>query len=74
MENYLYTVAEVSEILKINRNAVYELINHGLLQGLKLGSMKITKFELLRFLKAYNGKNLDDLDNIKDLKEGAKIC
>ena len=25
MESYLYTVAEVSEILKINKNAVYEL-------------------------------------------------
>ena len=68
MENYLYTVAEVSEIFKINKNAVYELINHGLLQGLKLGAMKITKLEILRFLDTYNGKNLDDLDNIKDLK------
>ncbi|MGK0469051.1 helix-turn-helix domain-containing protein [Clostridium sp.] len=67
MESYLYTVAEVSEILKVNKNAVYELINHGLLQGLKLGSMKITKLEVVRFLDTYNGKNLDDLDNIKDL-------
>jgi excisionase family DNA binding protein len=70
MDNYLYTVAEVSKILKINRNLVYELISHGLLTGLKLGSMKITRFELLRFLKVYNGKDLSNLDNVKDLKEG----
>jgi len=25
MESYLYTVAEVSEILKVNKNSVYEL-------------------------------------------------
>lgn len=68
MEQYLFTVAEVSEILKINKNAVYELINHNLLTGLKLGSMKVTKAELLRFLKTYNGKDLSDLNNVKDLK------
>jgi len=68
MDNYLYTVAEVSKILQINKNAVYKLINRGVLQGLKLGSMKVTKFELLRFFKKYNGKDLSDLDNIKPIK------
>jgi len=29
--------------------------------------MKITKLEVVRFIDTYNGKNLDDLDNIKDL-------
>lgn len=64
---YVYTVAEVAEILRINVNKVYDLINNGLLIGLKLGSMKVTRFELIRFLKEMNGKDLTDLSNIKPL-------
>lgn len=64
---YVYTVAEVAKILRINVNKVYELINEGLLNGLKLGSMKVTRFELIRFLKEMNGKDLSDLNNIKTL-------
>ncbi|WP_027633349.1 helix-turn-helix domain-containing protein [Clostridium hydrogeniformans] len=67
MDPVLYTVAEVAELLKINRNAVYELISKNILVGLKLGSMKITKAELMRFLNEYVGKDLSDLDDIKKL-------
>lgn len=67
LDTVLYTVAEVAELLKINRNAVYELINKNILVGLKLGSMKITKAELMRFLNEYVGKDLSDLDDIKKL-------
>lgn len=65
--NLLYTVSEVAEILKVNKNTVYDLINRKLLIGLKLGNMKVTKAEILRFLKENNGKDLSDLNNIKDL-------
>ncbi len=67
MEDLLYTVEEVTQILKVNKNTVYDLIKKGILTGLKLGRIKVTKLELLRFLKDYNGKDLNDLDNIKDL-------
>lgn len=68
MQDYLYTVEEVAKILKTNKNMVYDLIKKGHLTALKLGRYKITKFELLRFLKEFNGKDLTDLDNIKDLQ------
>lgn len=66
-EPMIYTVPEVAKILKMNKNAVYSLINKGLLTALKLGSLKVTRYELLRFLKQYNGMDLSDLDNIKPL-------
>lgn len=70
MEAYLYTVEEVASILKINKNAVYDLIRKGILTALKLGRLKVTKPTLLKFLREYNGKDLSDLENIKELTFG----
>lgn len=67
MEVYLYTVEEVAVILKVNKNAVYDLIRKGFLTALKLGRLKVTKPTLLDFLSEYNGKDLSDLGNIKEL-------
>lgn len=67
MEQVLYTVSEVSGLLKINKNTVYNLLKKRLIRGMKLGSMKITRTELMRFLSEYEGKDLSDLDNIKEL-------
>lgn len=67
MEDVLYTVSEVSKLLKTNPNYVYELINKGFLPALKLGSLKIRRSSLLEFLKVNEGKDLSDLNNIKNL-------
>lgn len=67
MKEYLYTVEEVATILKVNKNTVYELIRSGLLQALRLGRLKVTKITLIRFLKDFNGKDLSDLEDIKEL-------
>ena len=67
MEDILYTVSEVSKLLKTNPNYVYELINKGFLPALKLGSLKIRRSSLLEFLKVNEGKDLTDLNNIKNL-------
>ncbi|MBO5143572.1 MAG: helix-turn-helix domain-containing protein [Clostridia bacterium] len=69
MEEVLYTVSEVSKLLKTNPNYVYELINKGFLPALKLGSLKIRRSSLLEFLKANEGNDLSDLNNIKKLGE-----
>lgn len=71
MEDILYTVAEAAKLLKTNNNYIYELIKRGLLPALKLGSYKIRKEALLEFLKTNEGKDLTDLNNIKEL-EGVK--
>jgi len=67
MEDLLYTVPEVAKILKVDQHKVYDLIDKKIIIGLKLGRLKVTKIELLRFLRDYAGKDLSDLDNIKEL-------
>lgn len=68
MEDVLYTVAEVAKLIKSNPAYVYNLINHGLLPVLKLGSYKVRKVALLDFLERYEGKDLTDPSNITDLQ------
>lgn len=68
MEDILFTVAETAKLLKTNPNYVYELIKKGFLPALKLGSFKIRKASLLEFLAKYEGQDLTDLNNIKELE------
>lgn len=68
MEDILYTVAETAKLLKTNPNYVYELIKLGFLPALKLGSFKIRKSTLISFLEKYEGQDLTDLRNIKELE------
>lgn len=65
--NELYTVKEVSQILKVDVHKVYDLIRSGLLSALKLGSLKIRKQTLEKFLAEYDGFDLSDLNNIHKL-------
>jgi len=67
MEPVLYTVTEAAELLKVNRNSVYELLKKNVIRGLKLGSLKITRTELIKFLEENNGKDLSNLEDIKEL-------
>ncbi len=69
MEDVLYTVSEVAKLIKTNSNYVYELIKKGYLPALKLGSFKIRRSALLEFLEKYEGQDLTDLTNVKELKE-----
>jgi excisionase family DNA binding protein len=68
MEDMVYTLAEVAEILRTNTTMVGKLVKKGLLRALKLGRLKVRKVTLEEFLEKYEGKNLDDLDNIVDLE------
>lgn len=72
MQDVLYTVNEVSKLIKTNPAYVYDLIKAGLLPVLKLGSYKIRKAALLDFLEKYEGKDLTDLNNIIELDE--RMC
>ena len=60
----LYTVKEVSVIIHTNKAYVYELIKAGLLPALKLGSFKIRKVTLEKFLQENEGYDLTDPMNI----------
>ena len=58
MDQVLYTVSETAELLKVNRNSVYDLLRKNIIRGIKIGSLKITRKELLDFLERNNGKDL----------------
>ena len=66
-ERVIYTVREVSQLLRTNAAFIYKLIDTGLLPALKLGSIRVRKEALDEFLQKYEGCDLSDLDHIKPL-------
>ena len=71
-DKLVYTVQEVAKILHSSPNYIYRLIYKGYLPAIKLGSMKVLKSSLEKFLIVNEGNDLSDLDNIKKL-EGVVI-
>lgn len=68
MINRLLTITEVAQVLHINRNSVYDLIRHGHLKALKLGSLKVSTFELEDFMKRSAGLDFSDLNHVAPLR------
>ena len=66
-EKIIFTVKEVSEILHSSPNYIYSLIEKGYLPAIKLGSMKILKSTLERFLIENEVNDLSDINNIKKI-------
>lgn len=64
-DRLIYTVQEVARLLHSSPNYIYELINKGYLPAIKLGSMKVLKSSLEKFLIVNEGNDLSDLNNIK---------
>lgn len=76
MEDILYTVKEVSKLLKSNPGYIYSLIKAGHLPVLKLGKIKIRRVALLEFLKRYEGQDLTDPFKVREFmanKDGGKL-
>lgn len=66
-QDLLYTVEETAKILKINKNAAYELINSKQLLSMKLGRIKVPRWALLKFVKDNIGKDLTDPREVKEM-------
>lgn len=64
----LYTVKEVSKILKCNVDMVHKLRKAGLLPFMKLGQYKIRKEAVEEFLKQYEGYDVTDPNEIKEIR------
>lgn len=60
MEDILYTVPQVAELIHTNQNYVGALINSGILPYLKMGHRKIRKSALDNFLEKWEGWDLTD--------------
>lgn len=71
VENMLFTVKETAEILKCNVDYVHKLRKSGLLKFMKLGSFKVRKEELERFLREAEGYDLTDPEHPVKLEEVA---
>lgn len=67
MEQVLFTVKEVSQLLKCNVDTVHKLRKSGVLPFLKLGQYKVRKQTLDEFLKKYEGKDVTNPYEVKDL-------
>lgn len=72
MDDVLYTVSEVAQILKTNTDYVYRLQRTGLLRFLKIGRLKCRKSTLEAFMERYDGMDITDPENIKPLSEADK--
>lgn len=51
----LYTISEVAKLLKVNRTFVYDLINRGEIPAVKVGSLKIRRTTLEKYLERLEG-------------------
>ena len=60
-EDLVYTITEIADMLKVNKNYVYTLINKGLLRSTKLGCRKVTRKALLEFLDKNDGLDFDEI-------------
>ncbi|MBP1565392.1 MAG: helix-turn-helix domain-containing protein [Oscillospiraceae bacterium] len=50
----VYTITEVSKLLKTNRNFVYNLIHSGQLKAVRIGSLKVRKKDLYKYIDGLN--------------------
>lgn len=66
-DTLIYTVQEVAKILHSSPNYIYSLIDKGYLPAIKLGSIKILKTTLEKFLIENEGNDLSDINNITKL-------
>lgn len=67
MEKFLYSVEEAAEVLITTKNRVYSLIHNGQIRAMKLGHIKIPRNEIVTFIENNIGKDLTDIENIKEL-------
>lgn len=56
----LLTVREVAELLKVNRNHVYDAIKRGELRAVNIGSIKVKRTDLETYIES-KGNNANSL-------------
>lgn len=63
----VYTVKEVAQLLKVNVNTVHKFRKSGMLKFMKIGSFKVRESSLEDFLKKYDGYDVSDPENVREL-------
>ena len=72
MNDILYTMPEIAQLLKTNVDYVHKLRKSGVLKCIKLGSYKVRKAELERFLADNEGKDLTDPFKVSRLNDAVE--
>jgi len=72
-ETMIYTVKEIAKILHTSPNYVYKLIDKGYLPAIRLGSIKVLKSSLDKFLEENEGNDLSDVNDIKKLDVSKEV-
>lgn len=67
-EDMLFTIKEVSQLLKTNVDYIHKLRKAKVLPFLKLGQYKVRKEALSTFLEQYEGKDITNPFDIKELE------
>ena len=81
-ERLIYTVQEVAKMLHSSPNYIYSLIDKGYLPALKLGSIKILRSTLEKFLLENEGRDLSNIikkintniSNERNKRNGVSQC
>jgi excisionase family DNA binding protein len=66
-EIIVYTVKDVARLLHTSPNYVYKLISCGFIPVIKIGSLKILKTSLEKFLTENEGNDFSDLNNVNKI-------
>lgn len=66
-DEILLSVPQAAKIMHTSVNTVRKLHRAGLIKFLKLGELKVRRDEIDRFLKEYEGMDLSDPFNPKEL-------
>lgn len=72
MDDLLLTVPEVAKILKTNKDYVYKLQKAGLIKFMKIGRLKCRRSTLEAFLERFDGCDISDPFNIKEVEADEK--
>ena len=68
-DNQVFTVPEVAKIIGTNVDYVYKLQKSGLLKFMKIGRWKVRKVTLEAFLEKWDGWDISDPFNPKQIDE-----
>ena len=67
MAERLLTIPQVAEVLGTDKNRVYSLVRHGHIRCMKVGHYKVRESEVDAFIQKFDGKDVNDPMNIKDV-------
>ena len=67
VDKLVYSVAEISEMLGVNKNRVYSFIKAGILPCIDVGHIVVRREDLAEFLENSRGLDVSQPDNVRKI-------